>query len=71
MLPCSPLFPDSTAVPRPALVSATRDEGTLFAALAVRAFFRPNRNRTAVPGYWQEQFLTDLLDSLQVQQLHS
>ena len=52
----------------PALVSTNRDEGTVFAALSVANFFTKNPARTSVPGYFNHQFLVDLLYLLQVPQ---
>ena len=56
------------ANPVPTLVTSVRDEGTLFAALAVKNFFQSpvNAKRISAPGYYYHQFLVDLLRLLQV-----
>ena len=56
------------ANPVPTLVTSVRDEGTLFAALAVKNFFQNpvNAKRISAPGYYYHQFLVDFLRVLQV-----
>ena len=49
--------------PVPALVSAVRNEGTLFAALAVTGFYEKGVFPT---GYYRHQFLVDVLRLLEV-----
>ena len=59
------------ANPVPALVTSVRDEGTVFAALAVKNFFQNpiNARRISAPGYFLHQFLVDFLRLLQVRVL--
>ena len=59
--PATPL--SQLANPVPALVSAVRNEGTLFAALAVAGFYDKGR---FPPGYYRHQFLVDVLRLLEV-----
>ena len=49
-------------------MTSVRDEGTLFAALAVKNFFQNpvNARRISAPGYYYHQFLVDFLRLLQV-----
>ena len=59
------------ANPVPALVTSVRDEGTVFAALAVKNFFQNpiNARRISASGYFLHQFLVDFLRLLQVRVL--
>ena len=50
--------------PVPTLISTVRNEGSVFAALAVANFFNKNRTYTEQPGYYKHQFLLDLLTLL-------
>ena len=60
----SPLTADSQiSNPVPTLVSAVRNEGTLFAALAVAGFYNKAR---LPPDYFHHQFLVDILRLLKV-----
>ena len=52
------------------LVSSVRDEGTAFAALAAKTFFIVNSEKlTRIPGYYNHQFLVEILQQLQVEQV--
>jgi carboxylesterase type B len=51
--------------PVPALVGSVQNEGTLFAALTVIAFFSKDK-KTLNPYYYQNQFILDILEALYV-----